>query len=67
MVLFTVLAVALAIGIIVVIMGINEGYRADLISNLVDAILTLLLAQRRTKIISPSTGQFHPLFRNIRR
>jgi lipoprotein-releasing system permease protein len=37
MVLFTVLAVALAIGIIVVIMGINEGYRSDLISNLVDA------------------------------
>jgi lipoprotein-releasing system permease protein len=37
MVLFTVLAVAMAIGIIVVIMGINEGYRADLISSLVDA------------------------------
>lgn len=37
MVLFTVLAVALAIGIIVVIMGINEGYKNDLIGSLVDA------------------------------
>ena len=30
MVLFTVLAVALAIGVIVVMMGINEGYKSDL-------------------------------------
>lgn len=36
MVLFTVLAVALAIGVIVVMMGINEGYRSDLVNNLVE-------------------------------
>ena len=36
MVLFTVLAVALAIAVIVVMMGINEGYKSDLISSLVE-------------------------------
>lgn len=36
MVLFTVLAVALAIGVIVVMMGLTEGYRGDLISSLVE-------------------------------
>lgn len=36
MVLFTVLAVALAIGVIVVMMGINEGYKSDLVSSLVE-------------------------------
>lgn len=36
MVLFTVLAVALAIGVIVVIMGINEGYKSELVNNLVE-------------------------------
>jgi lipoprotein-releasing system permease protein len=36
MVLFTVLAVSLAIGVIVVMMGINEGYRSELINNLVE-------------------------------
>jgi lipoprotein-releasing system permease protein len=36
MVLFTVLAVALAIGVIVVMMGINEGYKTDLVNSLVE-------------------------------
>lgn len=36
MVLFTVLAVALAIGVIVVMMGINEGYKSDLVNSLVE-------------------------------
>jgi lipoprotein-releasing system permease protein len=36
MVLFTVLSVALAIGVIVVMMGINEGYKSELITNLVE-------------------------------
>ncbi len=36
MVLFGVLSVALAIGVIVVMMGINEGYRSDLISSTVE-------------------------------
>jgi lipoprotein-releasing system permease protein len=36
MVFYTVLAVALAIGVIVVMMGINEGYRSELINNLVE-------------------------------
>jgi lipoprotein-releasing system permease protein len=36
MVLFTILAVSLAIGVIVVMMGINEGYRSELINNLVE-------------------------------
>ncbi len=36
MVLFAVLSVALAIGVIVVLMGINEGYRNDLVSSTVE-------------------------------
>ncbi len=36
MVLFTVLAVSLAIGVIVVMMGINEGYKTDLVNSLVE-------------------------------
>jgi lipoprotein-releasing system permease protein len=36
MVLFAVLSVALAIGVIVVMMGINEGYRNDLVSSTVE-------------------------------
>ena len=36
MVLFTVLAVALAITVIVVMMGISEGYRSELVSSLVE-------------------------------
>lgn len=36
MVLFAVLAVALAIAVIVVMMGINEGYRSDLVISLVE-------------------------------
>lgn len=36
MVLFTVMAVALAIGVIVVMMGINEGYKTDLVNSLVE-------------------------------
>ncbi len=36
MVLFTVLAVSLAIGVIVVMMGINEGYKSDLVNSLVE-------------------------------
>jgi lipoprotein-releasing system permease protein len=36
MVLFTVLAVALAVGVIVVMMGINEGYKSDLVNSLVE-------------------------------
>lgn len=36
MVLFAVLAVALAIAVIVVMMGINEGYRSDLVVSLVE-------------------------------
>jgi lipoprotein-releasing system permease protein len=36
MVLFTSLAVALAIGVIVVMMGINEGYKSDLVNSLVE-------------------------------
>lgn len=36
MVLFAVLAVALAIAVIVVMMGINEGYRSELVSSLVE-------------------------------
>lgn len=36
MVLFSVLAVALAIAVIVVMMGINEGYRSDLVISLVE-------------------------------
>lgn len=36
MVLFTVLSVALAIGVIVVLTGVNEGYKNNLISSLVD-------------------------------
>jgi lipoprotein-releasing system permease protein len=36
MVLFTVLAVALGIGVIVVMMGINEGYKSDLVNSLVE-------------------------------
>jgi lipoprotein-releasing system permease protein len=58
MVLFNVLAVALAIGIIVVIMGINEGYRSDLISNLVDTNPHLT--------ISPKDNEDHiTLYRTI--
>jgi len=36
MVLFTVMAVSLAIGVIVVMMGINEGYKTDLVNSLVE-------------------------------
>jgi lipoprotein-releasing system permease protein len=36
MVLFTVLSVALAIGVIVVMMGINEGYKSELVKSLVE-------------------------------
>jgi len=36
MVLFTILSVALTIGVIVVMMGINEGYKSELITNLVE-------------------------------
>jgi len=36
MVLFTVLAVSLAVGVIVVMMGINEGYKTDLVNSLVE-------------------------------
>lgn len=36
MVLFAILSVALAIGVIVVMMGINEGYRNDLVSSTVE-------------------------------